>query len=294
MVEGINSSNESEENSASEENNDNENHSDDIYVPVQEYTGEGYTLANGKETDRIANENRDVVEDAVKQFFQEEYKTEVKVHQIVGNVDGATVFVESIGEPHFYTYAIVPIDKTTETIMADKVWSQEGAVEDAIMTGIYGMVMEEEFQHLTDIIEEINAEYNLTGLNEEAVPIGANRYSNEYYFVSIGSEEHFNKAFDKYIQKQDRTREEWANMLELDSIAPEEIRIAINLYMAEEDQNPDQKAFQELVRQIEEAKNIPKGIYALNLHDNNISKRVGSGDKENTLERAYPEDIIKE
>ncbi|MDQ0233676.1 hypothetical protein J2S19_005033, partial [Metabacillus malikii] len=38
------------------------------------------------------------------------YKTEVKVHNVVGSQDAATVFVESVGEPHFYTYAVVPIE----------------------------------------------------------------------------------------------------------------------------------------------------------------------------------------
>ncbi|UAC48162.1 DUF1672 domain-containing protein [Bacillus aquiflavi] len=80
------------------------------YVPVQEYTGQGYTLRNGEKTDKIAKAHRDEIDKAVKKFFLDNYKTEVIVHNVVGAVDGASVFVESVGEPHFYTYAIVPID----------------------------------------------------------------------------------------------------------------------------------------------------------------------------------------
>ncbi|WP_256860518.1 DUF1672 family protein [Paraliobacillus ryukyuensis] len=295
MVEGINSSNESEENSASEENNDNENHSDDLYVPVQEYTGEGYDLANGKETDRIANENRDVVEDGVKQFFQEEYKTEVKVHQIVGNVDGATVFVESVGEPHFYTYAIVPIDKANETIMVDKVWSQEAAVERAISSSIYGMVMKDEFQQLNRFIESINAEYQLTGLNKKAIPVASGQnFSNSFYFMNVRTDRYFEPIFEKYMQNPDRTAKEWAEVIDNKKIDPSDITISINLYMAEKNKEPNQEALQALVQQLEETEKIPKGYYSVYLHDNTINKQSPTGNKDNTLERAHPEEIIKE
>ncbi|WP_245911394.1 DUF1672 family protein [Paraliobacillus ryukyuensis] len=294
MVEGINSSNESEENSASEDHNDNQSNPDDVYVPVQEYTGDGYTLANGKETDLIANENRDVVEDAVKQFFQEEYKTEVKVHQIVGNVDGATVFVESVGEPHFYTYAIVPIDKANESIRTDKVWSQEAAVEDAISAGIYGKVQEEKFHNLTTLIENVAKQYNLVGLQDEAISVGANLYSNEYYFTSIFDEEPFIKVLNNYLDDPNQTINEWNKMLNIKKLDPNSIGITINLYMANEGADPDREAFDQLVKTIEKAKNIPKGNYAIFLHDNLINKKRASGSKDNSLRKSTPEEIIKE
>ncbi|WP_018934424.1 DUF1672 family protein, partial [Gracilibacillus lacisalsi] len=187
----------------------------EVLMPVQEYTGEEYTLRNGKETDKIANANRKVIEKAVKRFFDEEYNTEVIVHNIVGNQDGATVFVESVGEPHFYTYAIIPINKQNEEMLVDHVWSQEGQIENAIMAGIYGMVMEKEFQHLTDLIEEVNQEYNLTGLNKEAIPVGANRFSNEYYFVTIWDDKDFEGAYREYLKNSNRSGKEWEETIQL-------------------------------------------------------------------------------
>src|SRR5690625_5744843 len=62
------------------------------YVPIQEYTGEGFTLrdANPK-TGEIAEANREEVVTAVEDFFKNNYKTEVDVHNIVSAVDGVSV-----------------------------------------------------------------------------------------------------------------------------------------------------------------------------------------------------------
>ncbi|WP_238343594.1 DUF1672 family protein [Gracilibacillus saliphilus] len=243
---------------------------------------------------KIANANREVIEKAVKRFFDEEYNTEVIVHNIAGNVDGATVFVESVGEPHFYTYAIIPINKQNEEILVDHVWSQEGQIENAIMAGIYGMVMEKEFQHLTDLIEEVNQEYDLTGINKEAIPVGANRFSNEYYFVTIWDDKDFEGAYREYLKNSNRSGKEWEETIQLNKIEPDGISIAINLYMAEKDVEPNQEAFDHLIDKIEEADNIPKGRYGISLHDNYIDMKVASGSKDNTLEKGHPNYIVKE
>ncbi|ENH97733.1 lipoprotein [Gracilibacillus halophilus YIM-C55.5] len=277
-----------------EQTDDSSYENSDRYVSVQEYTGEGYTLANGKENDRIANDNREVIEEAVKDFFQEEYKTEVSVHQIVGNKDGATVFVESVGEPHFYTYAVIPINQATKEIVTEGVFTQEGQVENAIMAGVYGMVFEEEFQNLTQKIKHLNEKYNLTGIRKEAIAIGADRFSNEYYFVTIRMEEPFKEVLENYLQNPDRTTEEWRNMIDMEQIEPKNIGFAINLYMSHKSKEPNSKAFDELVKTIENADNIPKGIYGVFLHDNYINKTTADGYKDNSLERAYPNDIVKE
>lgn len=120
----------------------------DFYVSVQDYTGQGYRLPNGNETDKIAEAHRDEVDKAAKKFFLDKYETKVKIHNIVGNKDGATVFVESIGEPHFHSYAIVPIDIDNKHIMVNDVWSQEGQVEDAIMVSIFSMIFDKELAKL--------------------------------------------------------------------------------------------------------------------------------------------------
>ncbi len=62
---------------------------DDRYISVNEYTGEGYSLNGGEANDKIAQEKFDEIEVGVKAFFLDKYKTEVIVHNAVGNVDGA-------------------------------------------------------------------------------------------------------------------------------------------------------------------------------------------------------------
>lgn len=42
----------------------------DQYARVQDYKGEGYTLKDGKENDKIAEEHREEVEKAVKDFSE--------------------------------------------------------------------------------------------------------------------------------------------------------------------------------------------------------------------------------
>ncbi|MDL4841724.1 hypothetical protein [Aquibacillus rhizosphaerae] len=55
-------------------NNETEKEYHEDFVSVQDYNGEGYDLKNGEETDRIAEANRDQVEEAVIKFFIEKYK----------------------------------------------------------------------------------------------------------------------------------------------------------------------------------------------------------------------------
>src|SRR5690625_5376758 len=58
------------------------------YVPIQEYTGEGFTLrdANPK-TGEIAETKRDEIDTALEGFYRNKYKTKIDVHNIVRAVD---------------------------------------------------------------------------------------------------------------------------------------------------------------------------------------------------------------
>src|SRR5690625_4215402 len=156
------------------------------YVPIQEYTGEGFTLrdANPK-TGEIAEENREEVVTAVEGFFKNQYKMEVDVHNIVSAVDGVSVFVESVGEPHFYSFAIVPIDIKNEEVKTDQVWSQEGQVESALRGSLYVMAFEEEFAKLDEYLESITNEYPIVGTSLKVIAnIKGNGYTTTYYFIS--------------------------------------------------------------------------------------------------------------
>ncbi|MEK4670656.1 DUF1672 family protein [Niallia sp. FSL R7-0271] len=129
--------------------------SSDRLVSVQDYSGEGYALPYGKETDKLAEKNRTQIEEAAIKFFKENYKTDVYVHNVVGNRDGATIFVESKGNVHFYTYAVVPIDEQGKQVLTDKIWADEFQVENAIKGGLYHIIFREEFNKLDSYLESL-------------------------------------------------------------------------------------------------------------------------------------------
>ncbi|GAE95251.1 hypothetical protein JCM21714_4468 [Gracilibacillus boraciitolerans JCM 21714] len=277
------------------DNGEKDTNSNDVYVPVQEYTGgEEYTLANGKETGRIANEKREEVEKAIQSFFKEDYKTDVKVHNIVGNVDGATVFVESIGEPHFYTYAIIPIDRKQEIIMTDSIWTQEMVVEDAIITGLYGLAYKSEFNKLDKILEEISIQFNLTGKTIEAIKnSGGAGFSTNFYFVQVADNDPFKSIIDKYLQNPNIKPEQWNTIFSNSNIKPEALLISIKMYMSNNDE-PNKKAFEKLVSVVEKSDDIPSGAYSIILNNNEVNKTNGISESNNSLEQSYPQDIIKD
>ncbi|MCZ0704461.1 hypothetical protein J2T56_002945 [Natronobacillus azotifigens] len=268
---------------------------DDYYMRVQDYTGEEYTLANGRRTNQIANDNQEIVEEAVIRFFREQYKTDVVVHNIVGNVDGATVFVESVGEPHFYSYAIIPIDVKNEQIMTEHVWSQSWQVESAIITGLYGMAYQDKFLNLDTMLKELFAEFHITGRTSEAIAkTSASGYETPYYFVQISNDKPFHQILSSYLDGVEISVNDWKLMFEESGFDAESIMVGMHLFMAEENVEPSQDALDAIASALEEADQIPTGEYGIHLHDNRVRKSSGQGNKENSIKRSYPNDIIKE
>lgn len=267
---------------------------DEYYARVQDYTGEEYTLPDGKETGRIANDNKEIVEAAIKDFFLENYKTEVIVHNIVGNVDGATVFVESVGEPNFYSTAIIPIDVQNEKILTDQVWSLEGEVERGIITGLYALAYQEEFANLDQLLTGLAGAYGFTSKTIEAIEnTSAAGYERVYYFVT-GSRYQLEEIWKTYLEEPDMTHSDWREMFEALEFDPDAIGFGLHLFMADENVEPSQEVMDAVVEAIEEADDIPNGSYGIHLHDNRINKRVAGGNKENSISHSYPDYIIKE
>ena len=262
------------------------------YVSVQEYTGEGFTLRNANpKTGEIAEANREKLEKAVKDFFLEDYKTEVKVHNIVSAMDGVSVFVESIGEPHFYAFAIVPVDVENEVVKTDSVWSQEGQVESAIRSGLYVMAYEEEFAKLDEFLEGIEAEYPIVGMNiEVAAKTHGNGYHTPYYF----SKATFDPMYEEYSRNSEITREDLRTFLEDNGFQPFGMaRVSIRFYMEESNSKPDENIYDEIYSKLEKIQGIPKGHYTLILNDNYIDRTSAIGEKENTIDKTSPNRIEK-
>ena len=177
------------------------------YVRIQDYTGEGYTLRNTrKETGQIAEANREELEEAVEAFFLEDYKTKVVVHNIVSAVEGVSVFVESVGEPHFYTFAIVPIDVKNKKVEIDRVWSQEGQVENAIQSGLYAMAFEQEFSKLDEYFDGLARKFPIAGSPVAAIEkVGADGFATPYYYMSTVGET-FTNVLELYLNNPSITK----------------------------------------------------------------------------------------
>lgn len=265
------------------------------YIKVQEYTGDGFTLrdANPK-TGEIAEKNREEVVAAVEEFFLNHYKTDVKVRNIVSAVDGVSVFVESVGEPHFYTFAIVPIDIKNGEVRTDEVWSQEGQVENAIQGGLYVMAHAEKFEALNEYVENLPNKHPITGLPLEVIEkVKGNGYTTPHYFIST-FDDAFDDLFEMYMKNPDLTIDELTSFFNEHPFEPEGVSIAIDLYMTDENKEPDEQIYDQIFEEIKQINGIPKGEYYLFLNDAYIDAKRASGKKENTIDKAVPGGILKE
>ncbi|MFE4520858.1 DUF1672 family protein [Cytobacillus firmus] len=267
--------------------------SEETKISVQDYTGEGYALPYGRVTDEIADKNLAQIEEAATSFFKEKYMTDVTVHNVVGAKDGATVFVESKGEPHFYTYAVVPIDELERKVMTEKIWADEFQVENAIKGGLYGMIFKEEFNQLDNYFDSLAAEGQITGKTYEAIQkVGGKGFSTPYYFISIADETAIQPVYDLFMKNPDESAENLRKAFENNSFSAENLFINIQLFMADPNAKPDNKLFDRIIKDLEEMTSIPRGSYTFVLNDHFIDKQSSSGMGDNSIDLVN--DIIKE
>ncbi|MFA9457783.1 DUF1672 family protein [Halalkalibacter sp. AB-rgal2] len=272
-----------------------EEHAERTLMSVNEYTGEEYRLRGGQATNDLAQELFPDIEEAVQAFFREEYKTDVIVHNAVGASGGATVFVESVGEPHFHTFAVIPIDTENKRVRAEDVWTEEGQVEQSLFGGLLAMIMEDEFKALEEYLVGLTKEYPVVGLRQEAVNnVKATGYTTPHFFVQPLTMDELEEVNQLYLNNPDITKEELREHFDIESYKAESLSIVINLYMSEPGVDPDEEIFDMVVDDLESMNCIPRGAYAFLLRDNNVIKRTGTGNDQNYLRRNTPNKIIRD
>ncbi|TYS85327.1 DUF1672 family protein [Rossellomorea aquimaris] len=285
-------------------NMDNEEHVDskeatgeykDTLVRVQDYKGDGYVLRNGEEADKIAEEKSDEVKKAAKDFFMEKYKTDVKVHNIVGNVDGATVFVESTGPVHFFTTAIVPIDLSQKKVVGDDVTSLDGDIESAIQGGLYHLIFDDEFNNLDQYLSKIVSQNEVVGKRKESLEnVGGAGYMTPYYYLSTPPEDKaIQPVYEAYLKDPGTPVSELKSLFSKADFVAEDYNITIQLYMENENVEPDKKLFNKVQQDIKSMSSIPKGNYSVIINDNLINEKVDDGIKDNSLQLTFPDSILK-
>ncbi len=279
------------------EKNKKEESSTSSVTPVQEYIGQGFTMTQGDRTaDEVATYPQEI-EAAAKAYMKERYQFDVVVNNIVPARDGALVIVESIEQPYFRTSVIVDVDNIGEegVIGAESVFSSEGFVEAAIMSGLYQMAYEEEFQVLDDFIIKIIQEYPVVGMTEEALDkTGSAGYQTPYYFISTVSS-FFPEIYEAYMNNRQMSSEELRVMFDAAGFTPEEgkVRININLFMEEENAKPDKQIADEIIANFKQLEGVPKGTYAIFLNGNLILDRRGIGVDDTEGTTLSKDDICK-
>ncbi|QUW23685.1 DUF1672 family protein [Sporosarcina sp. Marseille-Q4063] len=264
------------------------------FVRIQDYKGEGFELRGSlKETGEIAKDNRAEIETAVQGFFEENYKTDVTIHNIVSAADGVSVFVESVGEPHFYTFAIVPVDVKNKEVVTDSVWSQEGQVENAIQSGLYAMAFDQQFQKLDEYFNKLVQNYPVVGRPIEVIEnVRADGFATPYYYMSTVGDT-FETILDMYLEDPNISKEDIMSYFHHNEFDTKYAIITVYLFMEEATAEPDNELFNMIVSDLNELDGIPRGEYTILLNDNLVDKRRGIGTKDNTL-RTDKEKIIKE
>ncbi|MGM0842237.1 MAG: DUF1672 family protein [Bacillota bacterium] len=256
-----------------------------LYERVQDYKGEGYSLNNGEENDKIAEAHRKEIEQAVKTFFIENYKTEVKVHNLVGNVEGVTVFVESAGPVHFYSFAIVPIDQGTGEVVPERVWSRDDVVEEGIREGLYRILFDEEFKRLENYLEKVASEGEVVGRTVESLQnVGGSGYMTPYYTItSFHGDEAIKPVYDLYMNNPDSRKEELKRAFDEKSVDEEYININIMLFMEDKNASPSEKVLKRVEQDLIVMDGIPHALYTVLINDNRVHKESFEGYKDNSL-----------
>ena len=258
-------------------------------MPVQDYTGQGYSFDNGEETGKFANQHRKQIVEKVKQYFIQKYHLDITVHHIYGATDAAVVFVESKKDPKFHTSVIVGIDLENKKI--GNVGAYEGSVEGAITTGLYVMAYEKEFQRLDDFCTAITKEYPVIGRTKEAVDHTVDSgYATPFYYTST-SNLLFPEAYKAFIQKEDNRKIE--QLITGKSFDKEAMMISLTFYMKEKHRLPDERMAKEVIEKFKKTVGLPPGDYAIYINSNDILKRTGTAKEDKGTTSGVDDIIIK-
>ncbi|CAM3658215.1 DUF1672 family protein [Mesobacillus zeae] len=196
---------------------------DERYVSVQDYTGEGYRMDNGEEEQKIADKNKEKIEKAVEKFFLDKYKTEVVVRNMIGADGAATVFVESKGLLDFYTYAIVPIDDSENKVLYDEVWTEQEEAETAIQLAMYKIANDDKFNYLNDYLASFSKENDVIGENPEfKKKFASTGYVTPFYYMESFSDSLL-PLLDTYLKQPGLTKEDIQKVYNSLEIKPDEI-----------------------------------------------------------------------
>ncbi|MBC1807179.1 DUF1672 family protein [Listeria sp. FSL L7-0993] len=246
---------------------------------VQDYVGQGYSFVDGNKSAERVKEHEEEIKQVAIDYMKTKYKTDVKVNNVVPARNGAVVIVESEAPIQFTTSVVVKflLNKKDEIGSGS---SSEGAVEQAIVGGLYAKAYEAEFEHLDEFAEELAGKYNLEGYTEEAlIKASPKGYQGKYYFLTVGYDDYLS-AYNAYLSNNQVSAEELRALFKKDDATSKNMTIVMNFF-SNEDKLPNQNVVDSLAEEFKAESDLPKGEYPINLFKNFIVNRVGLPDGEN-------------
>ncbi|MBC1614350.1 DUF1672 family protein [Listeria welshimeri] len=247
-------------------------------TPVQDYVGQGFSFVDGdKSEERVKGYEEEIKQKAI-EYMQTKYKTKVKVNNVVPARNAAVVMIECEGPIQFHTSVIVG-----ESINKKGEWSarsNEGEVEQAIVSGLYEKAYETEFRNLDKFTEKLAKENDLLGLRDEAIEkTSSSGYTSNHYFISASSLS-FPSVYQAYIENQRIAADELKLLFAKDDPEGNILSIPMEFY-SKEDKLPDQEIADNLAERLKQEEGLPKGNYMVTVYKNFIVNRVGLPDGEN-------------
>ncbi|MBF2536152.1 DUF1672 family protein [Listeria marthii] len=247
-------------------------------TPVQEYVGQGYSFVDGnKSAERVKEHEEEIKQEAIN-YMKTKYKTDVKVNNVVPARNGAVVIVESEAPIQFTTSVVVKFLLNNKDEIGSGT-SDEGAVEQAIVGGLYAKAYEEEFEHLDEVAEKLARKNDLEGFTQEALDkTSPSGHQGKYYFITAINDDYLG-VYNAYLNNTQISSNELQALFVKDDPTSKNMTIVMN-YFSKEDKLPKQAVVDSLAEQFRKESNLPRGFYPINLFKNFIVNRVGLPDGE--------------
>ncbi|MBS9361020.1 DUF1672 family protein [Listeria welshimeri] len=247
-------------------------------TPVQDYVGQGFSFVDGDKSEELVKRDEEKIKQEAINYVKNTYKTDVKVNNVVTARNAAVVMVECEEPIQFHTSVIMG-----ESINKKGEWSarsNEGEVEQAIVSGLYEKAYETEFRNLDKFTEKLAKENDLLGLRDEAIEkTSSSGYTSNHYFISASSLS-FPSVYQAYIENQRIAADELKLLFAKDDPEGNILSIPMEFY-SKEDKLPDQEIADNLAERLKQEEGLPKGNYMVTVYKNFIVNRVGLPDGEN-------------
>ena len=273
------------------ENNTNAN-SENNYIPVQDYVGQGYPANEKQEAWDYIEEHRQDLEEYAIEWFKKAYNLDVKVNYIHPKKGAAIATVESLLDSKLRMKIIMGLDKKSGRVNGVNYTAMQ--VENNIMSYIVYKIYQEEFDRMGEFLKELAEEENFYGLRDDYLyNMGSYAsFKSNYYYMGV-SYIRYRKTYEMFLNNPDisanelkisfeQEREEINQNDDIKDKSPYNPNVVVSLYSSTND--IDESKFEKIADKLVLQTYLPDFNYAIVLHPNEININVNS-----TKVLRYPE-----